>query len=131
MNNITINSKKHTIEMTKKFAKAASNAGSEEYTLLQRVRKDYPNYHIVTKSTTAKKKESFKGLTFEYMEKYIAAHDSEDQKIMAEYMMMRGTSEEAQAMLADSMSYHEIKDWFLKKYPEIAEFHQKREALVA
>lgn len=131
MNNLTVNSKKHTIEMTKKFAKSASRVGSEEYNLLQATRKDYPNYSIVTKATATKKRETFKGLTFDYMEKYIKTHDDENNSIMAEYEMMRGTSEEAQEMLAESMSYHEIKDWFFKKYPAIAEFHKKREALVA
>ena len=50
---------------------------------------------------------------------------------MAEFEMLRGTSAEAQEALADSASYKEIKEWFLKKFPAIAEFHKKREAALA
>ena len=65
------------------------------------------------------------------MKKYIAAHDDEQKSIMAEFEMLRGTSEEAKEALADSASYKEIKEWFLKKFPAIAEFHKKREAALA
>ena len=63
------------------------------------------------------------------MEKYIETHDDKDGSIMAEFKMMRGETEEAQEALADSMSYHDIKEWFLETYPAIADFHKKREAL--
>lgn len=77
MTNLTINNKAHTIEMTKKFEKAASRFGSDEYKALQEARKDYPTYKVVVKTSTTKSKESFKGLTYDYMEKYIDAHDKE------------------------------------------------------
>jgi hypothetical protein len=50
---------------------------------------------------------------------------------MAEYEMLRGMSDEAKEALADPCSYMEMKDWFLKKFPAIAEFHKKREAALA
>lgn len=77
MTNLTINNKARTIEMTKKFEKAASRFGSDEYKALQEARKDYPTYKVVVKTSTTKSKESFKGLTYDYMEKYIDAHDKE------------------------------------------------------
>lgn len=40
MTNLTINNKARTIEMTKKFEKAASRFGSDEYKMLQEARKD-------------------------------------------------------------------------------------------
>ena len=126
MTNLTINNKARTIEMTKKFEKAASRFGSDEYKALQEARKDYPTYKVIVKASTAKSKESFKGLTYEYMEKYIASHDDERNTIMAEYEMLRGTSEEAKEALAEACSYQEIKAWFFGKFPAIKAFHEKR-----
>ena len=126
MTNLTINNKARTIEMTKNFEKAASRFGSDEYKMLQEARKDYPAYKAVVKASTAKGKESFKGLTYEYMEKYIAAHDDEDKTIMAEFEMLRATSDEAKEALAEACSYQEIKAWFFDKYPAIKAFHERR-----
>ena len=129
---MTINFRSHSIEMTKKFAKAAARFGSDEYKQLQEARRDYPNFKVATvtrKATT--QKETYKGLTYSYMESYIKAHDDESKSIMAEFEMLRGLSQEAQEALAEPCSYIEMKDWFLKKFPAIAEFHKKREALLA
>lgn len=132
MNNLNVNMKNRTIEMTKKFAAASSKFGTEEYKILQEVRRDYPSYKVVTITRKASKSDSsaFKGLTYEYMEKYIAGHDDEEKSIMLEYMMLRGESEEAEEAFAESASYQEIKDWFLETFPAIAEFHKKREKMI-
>lgn len=126
-----INEKKMAIEMTKKFAAAAHKFGTQEYKDLQEVRKDYPSYKevIVTRKTSVKK-DNFKGVTYEYMEKYISSHD-EDGKIMAEYQDLRGLSERAKEALAEPCSYLEMRAWFLKTYPAIAKFHEDREKLLA
>ena len=127
-----INQKNQTIEMSKKFAKAAEKFGSEEYRALQEVRRDYPNFKVVTVSRkVCGQKESYKGLTYSYMENYIKNHDDEKKSIMAEYEMLRGMSAEAQEALAEACSHTEMKAWFLKKFPAIAEFHKKREMLLA
>ena len=55
MSHITINTKAHTIEMSKKYAVNASRFGTPEYNELQQVRRDYPNYRIVTKSAKSGK----------------------------------------------------------------------------
>ena len=49
---------------------------------------------------------------------------------MTEYEMLRGMSADAQEALAAPCSYIEMKAWFLKKFPAIAEFHKKREMLL-
>ena len=56
----------------------------------RRPRRDNPTYKVIVKTSTAKSKESFKGLTYDYMKKYIAAHDDEEKTIMAEFEMLRG-----------------------------------------
>lgn len=127
-----INHKNQTIEMSKKFAKAAEKFGSKEYKQLREARSDYPDFKVVTVSRKASgQKESYKGLTYSYMEHYIKNHDDEKKSIMAEYEMLRGMSAEAQEVLAETCSYIEMKAWFLKKFPAIAEFHKKREMLLA
>ena len=129
---MNINMKKNAIELTKKEAAAAAKFGTTEYKQLQEARRDNPGFKVVTISRKANtKKESYKGLTYGYMEMYIQKHDDEEQSIMAEYMMLRGLSEEAEEALAESFTYQEMKEWFLKKFPAIAEFHKKREALLA
>ena len=129
---MNINMKKNAIELTKKEAAAAAKFGTTEYKQLQEARRDNPGFKVVTitRKSTAKK-ESYKGLTYGYMETYIQKHDDEEKSIMAEYMMLRGLSEEAEEALAESFTYQEMKEWFLKKFPAIAEFHKKREALLA
>ena len=129
---MTINMKKNAIEMTKKFANAAKKFGTVEYKQLQEARKDYPTFKVVTvtRKTTAKK-ETYKGLTYEYMEMYIVKHDDDQESIMAEYKMLRGTSDEAIEALAESLTYQEMREWFLSKFPAIAEFHKMREKLLA
>jgi hypothetical protein len=129
MKSIIINSKNNTIEMTKKFENAAKRFGSNEYRQLQEARRDYPSYKVVVKAAAAKK-ESYKGLTFKYMESYIQKHD-ETGDIFAEYQMLRARTEDAEEAMAESATYGEIKKWFLDKYPAIAEFHEKREKLLA
>jgi len=48
MTNITVNATAHTIELSKKFAAAVAKDGSDEYNVLQEVRRDYPGYYKVS-----------------------------------------------------------------------------------
>ena len=129
---MTINARSHSIEMTKKFAKAASKFGSDEYKQLQEARKDYPNYRVVVVSRNSSiKRDTYKGLTYEYMEMYIQKHDDEQKSIMAEYLMLRGKTDEAEEALAESFTYLEMRAWFLAKYPAIANVHEARGKLLA
>ena len=129
MRNITINSKANTIEMTKAFANEARKFGSEAYKELQEARRDYPNYRVVVKSVKTKK-ESYKGLDYDFMKSYIKKHDDENQSKLNEFLEMRGLSKTGLEIGAKSLSYGEIKEWFFDTFPEIAEFQKKREAII-
>lgn len=131
MSNIIINSKGNTIEMTKKFAASAKRYGTEAYTQLQEVRRDYPNYRVIVKCSNSKKRDCYKGLTYSFMERYIMAHDDGNGSALAKFNNMRATSDEAKEYGAETMTYGEIKAWFLNEYPAFAEFQKKREALIA
>ena len=69
---LTINAAANTIEMTKEFARKAKYFGTDEYKLLQDARKDYPTFSVATRKTVSK--ESYKGLTINYMYNYIKKH---------------------------------------------------------
>lgn len=127
---ITFNHKNHTILLTKKFSKAASRFGTEEYNDLMAARRDFPNYKVVVKSSSARKKDSFKGLTYNFMEQYINAHDNAEANL-ASFNALRGLSDEAVSFGCNSATYGEIKAWFFKTYPEIEAFQKKRDALLA
>ena len=109
------------IVMDRAFAKNSTNPNSAEYKQLQRVRQDYPDYMVCTR--TCKKnenKESYKGLTYAYMEHYILTHEDKDTvlDVLDEYNELRLIAE----CHSRSRRYPIIKRWFLAKYPEIMEF---------
>ena len=125
MKNITINSKKHTIEMTKTFARLASQYGTEQYKALQEVHQAFPTYRIVTVAHKAGKSD-FKGLSYDFMKRYTDAHDDENKTRMATLLDFLGESEGAKTNNLAAKSYPEIKRWFLDTFPEIAEYAANR-----
>ena len=129
---MTINYTSMTIEMTKAESKAAGKVGTEAFKEMLSLMQQFPNYKIQVATRAATKKScDYKGLTYDYMEKYIQAHDNEEKSIMAKYMDLRGESEEAKDALADSCSYKEIKKWFLEQFPAIKQFHEKRSEMLS
>ncbi len=128
-NAVRINRASRSIEVTKGFDKAASRFGTREYEAMQQVRKDYPDFAIVVK-TVRSKVDHFKGLTYDFMEKYIASHDNAEARL-AEFNDLRATSDEAMSFGADALSYGKVKAWFFKNYPEIEAFQKRREDALA
>lgn len=106
------------IVMDRVFYKNSSNIRFEEYAMLQRARQDYPTYTPVIKRIKRNpKKETYKGLTYAYMERYIEGHANAE-AIMAEYRELRLISE----CHGKARRYPTIKRWFLKMYPEVEQF---------
>ena len=109
------------IEMNKTEANAAGRVNSDAFKELSTLRAAYPDFRIVIKSVKAK--DTMKGLSVSYMEKYISTHDDEDGTIMAEFRMLRGLDENGnKSELADAVSYGELKMWFLSYFPEAERF---------
>ena len=127
MANFEISYTERTITLTKKDMTAAQKYGSDAYNALQQARRDNPGFRIVTASRRTSTKESFKGLTFKYMEAYIAKHDDEASTIMTEYKTLRGEGGEE---INASLSYGEIRKWFLDTFPAIKDFNEKRDAIL-
>jgi hypothetical protein len=126
-NTMTINSAARTISLTKKEMTAASRFGTVEYQNLQAARRDYPGFEVVTITRKVKTtRETYKGLTYDFMEKYIADHDDEDCSIMEEYKMYRGISKNPAMQIPYPYTYKEMKIWFLGKYEAVAQFYAGR-----
>ena len=81
------------IEMNTTFAKMTQNPLSDEYALLQKTRMENPTFTVRRRQIKANpKKDTYKGLTYKFMEDYIQKHDDAEQSIMAEYLTLRGQS---------------------------------------
>lgn len=109
------------IEMNKTFAKMVENPFSEEYAFLQKIRRDYPDYKVTIREIKKNpNKETYAGLTYDYMRDYIILHTSEEEETeaMAEFNEMLLISR----CHSKALRYPTIKKWFLAKYPEVAEF---------
>ena len=109
------------IVMTTTFAKKCYNTASAEYAQLQSVRRDYPTFNVTTRKIKSNpNKETYAGLTYEYMREYIITHASAETraKEVAEFDELILISK------CHSMGYRypTIKAWFLEKYPEIVTF---------
>ena len=120
-NSLKVNFLTGEIVMDRTFARLCANTNSIEYTHLQEVRRDYPEYKVVTRTIKRNpNKETYKGLTYEYMQDYILRHESEDTalEVIREFNELRTISK----CHKRGMRYPTIKRWFLNKYPEIAEF---------
>ncbi len=115
MKNININYRKNVIEITSAFAKKASRYGSKEYEDMVNVRSNFPTFTISVVNTTSKRKETFKGLSYECMKKYITNESGADSEQMKNFNTLCGNSDEQSA---DSASYGQIKKWFLSEYPD-------------
>lgn len=122
---MTIDFVARTIVLSKKEMTAARRYDSTAYKKLQDARRDNPGYEVVVTTKTVKtQRETYKGLTYAYMEKYIKAHDDAEETIWTEYMMYRGTPINPADELPVAYTYNQMKVWFLAKYEEIAKFYE-------
>ena len=109
------------IEPNGTFMKAAENPRSDEYRLLQELRRDYPEYTVSRREINwNRSQERYKGLKYEYMKWYINKYEVESKR------ESRLRELEAQIDISKCHSkgkrYPKVKEWFLATYPNIAEF---------
>lgn len=104
-----INFASKTIEITKTFADKASRFGSEEYRTLRTAMYDLPDFAVAIKVAPKCRQTYMKGLTYEYMESYIAMVD-EDGSLMKDFQCLR------------RCNYAVVKKWFITKFPETQKF---------
>ncbi len=122
-----VNHAENTIEMTKQFAKASGVFGSDAYKMLVEAKKQLPNYKVVVKETPKRKqaKDNYKGLTYDYMERYISTKENKDE-LMEEYNKLRGIGTGHDEIIKKA-PYSKVKKWFLTTFPEINIYTEERE----
>lgn len=107
--------KDKAIEMNTVFTKMIENPFSEEYAFLQKIRQDYPTYQVKTRKINQNKdKETYAGLTYQYMRDYIILHTMPEDELAAiaefeELLLISKCHSKAHR-------YPTIKKWFLAKY---------------
>ena len=122
----TIDHENKKIRLPKAFAKASGKYGSEEYRMLMEIKRDVPNYEVIVETTRKQSKDNFKGLTYDYMERYIKKHNS---KLIEEFKILRGEKENMNGLFK-SRSYSQIKKWFLTNFPEVKNFETSRTEII-
>lgn len=118
---------KNLLVMNQAFAAKARNVRSEEYSLLQATRRDYPTYAVVKRRIKRNpQKETYAGLTYDYMRMYIATHEPKEtvNDVMGHFDNLLMISQ----CHCKARRYPVIKSWFLGKYPEIEGFGNARQA---
>ena len=114
---IKIDRSNRMIIINSSFARKADLFNTQEYAMLQECKRDYPDFKVMTRRIkTNPEKESYKGLTYSFMEAYIMSHDRNPQVALYEFAEMKLQAQ------CHSRRYPIVKKWFLNKYPEIAEF---------
>ena len=112
-----------TLTITAKFAKMMNDTTSDEYKLVQRFRKDFPNLTIAKKthksatSYTTKSGEKFncnqfKNLTYDRMEKFIAALPK-NEGYLREYLFVKNYASAIQ-----HNGYTLVRKGFVAQFPE-------------
>ena len=123
---MTINYETKTIVMTKTESKEAGKFNSEKYLELTEITSKFPMYKIVIKSTP-KKRDTFKGLNYDYMKSYIEKQN--DEEALNEFYTLRGFVNEKRDKSIDAATYGEVKNWFLLKYPNLKDLNAEVDKL--
>lgn len=113
MQNTKINFINNTIIVTKAFLAEAADPNSDACTELMRIKNDFPNMRIVTRSNGGNRKPSeYKGLTYDYMRRFIRIMDTDN------LITFEDTVEHYRAFgYEGGQLYKCVRDWFLENYP--------------
>ena len=116
------------IEMTKTEAKNAGKPNTVEYNTLLELMTRFPGFPIEIVKTTNNKSSRFKGLNYDYMEKYIA---EKNVNLLETFYELRGLDKDGKKVdMAVAASYGEIKMWFLTRFPEIEKMSEKVDKII-
>ena len=120
MKNITISYEKKTIEITKAFAKKASEYGTISYNELSKVRREFPSFDIVVVTPKTSNANTFKGMDYKFMEEYISKQANADER-MEKFNKLREMD----------LSYGEMKQWFIEEFPVFANCKTRAQWILA
>ena len=107
------------IEVNTTFAKMMQNPMSDEYAQLQKIKQENPGFAVRQRKIKSNpKKDTYKGLTYEWMRNHIATHETDADQKLKEFDELVYTSK----CHRTSLRYPTIKKWFLNEYPDVAKF---------
>ena len=112
---------KGIIEINTTFVKMMQNPLSDEYALLQKTKMENPTFTVRRRQINSNPhKDTYKGLTYEYMQHYISTHEPEDkvEEVLAYFEELKLISQ----CHGKRLRYPTIKKWFLHEYPDVAKF---------
>ena len=113
MKNYNVNDVSNTIEVTKKYAKAAGVLNSPEYKELLALRRDYPTFPIVVREIKRKVgKKTYKNLTIVKMRELVTDWEGKDSEAVKQFEKVVAISR------VQSGPYAYVKTWFIKNYKD-------------
>ena len=111
------------IEVNTVFAKMMENPLSDEYRLLQELRRDYPVYSVSRRQIKKNaSQEHYKGLNYDYMEWYIIKYAPKEKKALEALLNEFEHQKDIASCHSKSKRYPVVKNRFLGKFPEVAKF---------
>lgn len=120
------------IEVNTTFAKMMENPLSEEYKLLQELRRDYPMYSVSRRQIKKNpNQEHYSGLSYEYMEWYINKYGPKDENKLKALLNEFEHQKDIASCHSRSKRYPVVKNWFFDKFPEVKSFGMSQEQLEA
>ena len=125
MNGIKVDIFKNKIIINKSFAKKMANTSSPEYAEYERVISRNPNFTVEITVQKTYDHSKYDGLTYKYIEAYIYCHETDAEsrlEVFAEYI------EERWKALAHTCGFHEVRAWFIQKYPDFDNLYFKSHA---
>ena len=126
MKSIQIDYENSKIIISSAFKKRAFTPGTTEYAQLQDVRRDFAGFTLETRQFKKNtKQERYRGLTYDYMRDYIKQFDKDPSSMLPIFENMLTVSKGH----SDNKRYPIVKQWFLDRYPEFAEFGMNEEQL--
>lgn len=115
MKPISVNFTNQTIVMTKAFADKASNPKTAEHKQLAELKKSFPTYTEVRHTIKKTKKESYKGLNYDFMFDYINRYVEESKKEKA----IKDLEDQIYLTKCHTAKFPTVRKWFLATYSEI------------
>ena len=105
-NGYTFNALDNTLTISASFAKKASRVGSPEYSIILKLRRDFPNLTIQQEA----KKEGKKALNYHKMEEFIGMHRDANE-LLALFEKVKKLSH------IQPMPYKYVRTWFEDRFP--------------
>ena len=106
------------IIMDRTFSAKSSIVGSREYEMLTACCQANPTFTVVRRHINKNNdQERYKGLTIDFMEKYIESHSTNKDEDLKALRQMTGRVNEGE--LENKKNYPDIKKWFLAKFDEL------------